>query len=217
MKTLTSLALSATLLLGGCGLFANLNQQAPPPVAEPPRVTVNDVLRNTVALVGADGIFCSGVAVQGIILTAYHCVDSGKAFEIFFDGKPYKGVPVLGWETYDLAIVDAVGAQMKDTLEVSPWEPEYGMKIVWTGFPLGDPTKRVFHGIVAAPQNVEVPAYFDIDGQVIPGNSGGPVVDEKGRLIGIVSATSLFLFGVPQIVDIGHAVRPEYIRKILNN
>lgn len=205
--------------LSGCGLF----RLPPPATPEPEAPKVDPVARavkNTIALAVKDGetydLFCSGVAVDGTFLTAEHCTKPGEEFFVLFRGRWYPGALVASDPEHDLAVIDAVGAKVKDSLEVSPWEPEYGMFIVFLGFPLGDPHLHFSAARVSAPVDSSDGYLFDVDGQFLPGNSGGPVLDERGRLIGIVSSTyALPGFPVPQFLPIGHAVRPEYIREIL--
>lgn len=207
------------VLSSGCGLFKFQPPTAPEPEGPDP---VALAVENTVAIGNeAEDIFCSGVAVEGTFLTAAHCVmEDGKVdespFRVRFRGKWYPGVVVTVWPEKDLAIIDAAGAKTRKTLEVSPWEPAYGMFVVYLGFPLGDPHLHLFDGRVSAPVDSHQGYLFDVDGQFIPGNSGGPVLDERGRLLGIVSSTTALPgFPIPQFLPIGHAVRPEFIREIL--
>lgn len=223
MRKLVAILLLA-LSLSACGLFQFPKPQPPP---EPEVDLVGKVLSNTVALrmthpeTGEVSAYCSGVAVDGIFVTANHCIEiidtemfAGFKFDVLFRGESHPVAVVVSWPEVDLAVIDAVGARARDTLEVSPWEPDYGVKIAWAGYPLGF-GPHIFHGFVSNPQDPELEFLFTVDGQFIPGTSGGPVVDEQGRLIGIVSSSAMAVVVLPQLIDIGYAVRPEYIREIL--
>jgi S1-C subfamily serine protease len=212
-----AIVLSAVLalFLSGCSLFSNM--AAPPVVVEPaPKVdVVARAVNNTVALQTKDGqIFCSGVAAEGIIITADHCVDDGVAFDVLYKGQLFDGFVVMEDGKLDLAFVDAVGARLKDSVPLAKKAPGLGSKVIWLGYPLGEHL-IMGTGIVGNP-SVVLPGlpgdYLAVYGQFIPGNSGGPVFNSKGALIGIVSRTMTFRGG---LVSVGYAVPWHTIQEAL--
>jgi S1-C subfamily serine protease len=200
------LAAVLALFLSGCSLFSSIT--APPAVIEQPAKVdaVARAVNNTVALQTKDGqIFCSGVAAEGIIITADHCVDDGVPFDVLYKGQTFDGFVVMQDGNLDLAFVDAVGARLKDTVPLAEKAPALGSKVIWLGYPLGEHL-IMGTGIVGNP-SVVLPGlpgdYLAVYGQFIPGNSGGPVFNSKGALIGIVSRTMTFRGG---LVSVGYAV-----------
>ena len=213
----TPYLLLLSLLLAGCGLFQMPPRQEPAPEAEQIDAVARAV-HSTVALLNDDFIFCSGIAVEGAFITAHHCISDAQPFRVRYMGKEYEGAVTATLEEYDLAAIDAVGARMRASVPLSDWAPQFGMFVIWLGYPAVDSHLHLFRGGVSAPVDKTDPYLFDIDGQFIYGNSGGPVLDERGRLLGIVSSTA-FLPNAPypQIMPIGHAVRPEYIKQLLDS
>jgi len=213
--------------LSGCGLFKFQPPPATPQPEDDGAAKLEQVLGSTVSLAaeieGKKVHFCSGVAVEGAILTADHCVSvfftekyKDVKWFVLYRGEYFHGVVVTRWTEKDMAVIDAVGARIRDTVSVSPWEPSYGMRVVWTGYPLGFTKVHLFAGYVAAPGSEYNDYTFDVDGQFIGGNSGGPLFDENGRLLGIVVSTAVGMGAeIPEIMPVGQAVLPENIRKIL--
>lgn len=209
------LIILAALLLPGCVAARAL---AP---TEVPLDKVEVLLDNTIALGVVNeknewSVFCSGVAVEGTFLTAHHCLEDEEPFSVRFRGEWYTGAVVAIWPERDLAVIDAVGARTRGTLRVSSLEPTSGDAVTWAGHPLGNGQAHIFTGVVSVPVTLGMDTFFAIHGQIIPGESGGPVVDEFGLLLGISSST-MALPGMmfPQLLPVGRAVRPHYIRTIL--
>lgn len=108
----------------------------------------------------------------------------------------WHGVVVRGDVRLDLALVriisDTDGNQVGDhrfpTVQIAPTERLRPGSRVWAfGFPLGVRTINVTEGAIAGFQmnaNDEV-AWLRSDAEFNPGNSGGMLVDQRGRLIGV--------------------------------
>lgn len=185
-----------SVFISGCGLFSFPTAPVDPEPAPPaPEVdVVQRAVDNTVALHTADEErrFCSGVVAEGAILTATHCVDDGIAFKIWYQGAMYEGVVVAMDDKTDLAIVAAVGARLKRTVPLGTKMPQLGNKVIWMGYPLAEDF-IMGTGIVGNPRvAVGVADFMAVYGQFIPGNSGGPVFNYKGELVGIISMTMAY-------------------------
>lgn len=138
--------------------------------------------------VGASG---SGVIISsdGLILTAAHVIEGSKEMTVIFpDGRQAKA-KVLGANfTRDAAMAKMVGdgpwpfAQIgsSDSLDVGDF-------VVAMGHPKGyDPTRRppVRFGRVMTKGNLD---FVTTDCTLIGGDSGGPLFDLEGRVVGIHS------------------------------
>ena len=143
----------------------------------------------------------SGIVLteDGYILTNFHVIQAAynggaPIMVIDFDGNEYPA-QVIGVETdSDLAVlkIDAEGltpAQLGDSDDIRVGQPIYAV-----GNPLGELTYTMTSGIVSAlnrrittDENITV-NMFQIDAAVNNGNSGGPVYNTRGQVIGVVTA-----------------------------
>jgi putative serine protease PepD len=89
----------------------------------------------------------------------------------------------------DLAVVH-VAEQLPALVSVTA-RPEIGSGVMAVGSPLGlDGTVTI--GIVSAFRSLEGSEYLQFSAAVSPGNSGGPVIDEHGRVVGVTSAKLVY-------------------------
>ncbi len=138
----------------------------------------------------------SGVVVDaaGYILTNYHVIENAAQVQVqLADGRNVPNVPVVGTDPLtDLAVLKVNDG----TLLAAPWgdsdQLEVGDQVVAVGNPYGL-TRTVTAGIVSAKDRREATdrgyqEYLQTDAAVNPGNSGGPLVDLKGQVVGINTA-----------------------------
>src|SRR5215218_6985803 len=143
----------------------------------------------------------SGFVVDrdGTILTNAHVVEGARDVSVRFSENGNDTIPaeVKGRDTStDLAVLKIDPSKVKD-LQVMPLgdssKVHVGDSVVAIGNPFGF-TRTVTTGIVSAKQRqITAPNGFPIrnviqtDASVNPGNSGGPLLDSQGRVIGINS------------------------------
>ena len=144
----------------------------------------------------------SGVVIddKGDILTNLHVIHSTDRWVItFFDGSTSDAEVVNVQPENDLAVIraktspdDLKPATLASTADLYP-----GDTVVAVGFPFGI-GPSVSHGVVAGlkrefddPEDKDTPALKNLiqfTAPVNPGNSGGPLVNRDGEVVGIVTA-----------------------------
>ena len=140
----------------------------------------------------------SGViySADGYIITNFHVVEAADNITVTTSDRRRYSAEVVGTEPKsDLAVlkIDATGLPFLETADSDLAEP--GQWVLAVGSPLGL-TSTVTAGIVSAkgrnlsllrdPDAIE--SFIQTDAAVNPGNSGGPLVDVEGRLLGINTA-----------------------------
>lgn len=132
------------------------------------------------------------VSPDGLVVTNQHVVGGAGSVEVFVDGEDRPlNARVLGMsECNDLAVLDLEG----DGYPYFEWfegTVDAGIDIWAAGFPQGDPEYSISRGsVVKAEADGETEwASFDFsiehDATTEPGNSGGPVITEDGRVVGV--------------------------------
>jgi S1-C subfamily serine protease len=199
-----------------------------------PAVVRIDTVRRVINPLG--GLFGSGPSIQqqqgqgsgfitrsdGVILTNAHVVDGANEVDVTLpDGRSYSG-KVLGADPVtDVAVVKVAAsglpvAPLGDSSKVRP-----GEWAIAIGNPLGlDNT--VTAGIISAVQRTNaigegqrVP-YIQTDAAVNPGNSGGPLINDRGQVIGINTAIRQapgagLSFAIP--INLGRQIAAQIIER----
>ncbi len=154
---------------------------------------VRETTSATVGLVsphsGASG---SGVIVSkdGLILTAAHVIEGSPVVNVIFpDGETVRG-KVLGYNrTKDQGMVQITDdgewpyVQLGNSLEMTP-----GKWVVALGHPGGYDPVRTPPVRLGRVQSVNAVGFFTTDCKLIGGDSGGPLFDLNGKLVGIHSS-----------------------------
>ncbi len=150
-----------------------------------------------VVLIETGPNLCAGTIVdeRGTIATAYHCVASGWSSRVTTrEGREARAFVLNTSPRDDLALLSA------PTLAGSPWlpiaddPPTPGDAVVALGHPQGAEAERraLFEGILTWSVSLGVvsavgPRLLQVDAPLNPGSSGGPIVNEAGELVGVVS------------------------------
>ena len=129
---------------------------------------------------------------SGIAVTNNHVVTGAALLKVWVGGESEaRNAKVLGVsECWDLAVIDLEGGDYPYlTFHEGAIDP--GLEVYAAGFPLGDPEFTLTKGIVSKARAdgetnwASVPAVVEHDARIRPGNSGGPLVDEDGKVVGI--------------------------------
>ena len=150
------------------------------------------------------------VSADGLVLTNAHVVgDAAEVTVVLHDGRRLTGkVEERAGEDVDLALVrvpvgDARPLELgSDSLEVGSWVGSvgHGMGGAWTF------TTGMVSNIY--PEGGDRPV-FQTQIPLNPGNSGGPVFDRAGRVVGVVTA------GITEATAINFAIRIELAHRWL--
>ncbi len=164
-----------------------------------PSVSKN-IFKDNIQSSSGTGFFLS----KDIIATNYHVVADAKDIKISYNQKQYDAKLLIKDAINDLALLqiqfDDNELERKMFLEqISPLpvgevnQVKEGDKVFTIGFPLIQElgkTPRVSEGIINSIYGInDDPRMFQISIPVQPGNSGGPMFNHNGEVIGIITST----------------------------
>ena len=137
----------------------------------------------------------TGVVIKssGVILTNAHVVEDIENITVVFqDGSSYAGVVQNIDKQSDLAVVKINKLGLKPITFAEPQSITAGRSVIAIGTPLSlsmrnTVTKGIVSGVNVCMQDSFYPL-IQTDAAINAGNSGGPLVNMKGQLIGINSS-----------------------------
>ena len=186
------------------------------PYPEQPSKTIKHVYSGTGFMFGS----------KDYVITNWHVIRGTKKIKVkFLNGEKINAEVLLKDPQNDIAFLK---------LERSPQLPPSDLKVgdsskVRMGdkvFTIGYPAHWVMgqnpkytEGVVNALSGVkDDPKVFQISVQILPGNSGGPLFDQSGEVIGITQATldpqlaTESIGALPQ--NVNYAIKSSYIKKL---
>jgi S1-C subfamily serine protease len=159
---------------------------------------------------------------QGLILTNNHVIENGQKVEVtLYDKHHYKATVVTVDRGHDLALlkIDAPNL-VPATLAETSTGLTVGQRVYAIGNPFGL-SGTMTRGIISAIRSVRGPESNPIedaiqtDASVNPGNSGGPLLNSRGEVIGIT--TMIASNGADQSSGIGFAIPINTAKAVLDD
>jgi serine protease Do len=160
---------------------------------------------------------------QGYLVTNFHVIMGQKHISVTRFKKAgaelkrilHKNVRIAALDPFhDLAVLQVKGKADEPFLPIvfSPDEKtSVGEKVFVIGNPLGL-ERTVTEGVVShTARNFGGKLYLQVDASVNPGNSGGPLFNSKGEVIGVIN------MGVPYMQGLNFAIPVRHVKYILDH
>lgn len=200
--------------LGGSGFPPVFSELEPTPlhVALPSAAWAQSIARSgaasTVKVLGqACGYVQEGsafVVAPGEVVTNAHVVAGEHATTVVVRGQQYPATTVYFDPTFDLAVL-RTAAPLGPPLALDPSTAPSGTKGAVVGYPENGPLsvdpaavaeELNAHGRNIYNEGTVTRQVYQVDANVQPGNSGGPLLDAGGQVIGVVFSRSTAYSGV---------------------
>jgi serine protease Do len=131
----------------------------------------------------------SGIIWQsnGLIVTNAHVARTGQVTIVFDDGRAVDGVVTAHDPRRDLAAIEIepAGFSLPVASIGHPTDLRAGDIVVALGNPLGVVGAMALGVVHAVEAQRGVPRWIRADIRLAPGNSGGPLADARGRIVGV--------------------------------
>lgn len=153
------------------------------------------------------------ISSEGHILTAAHVVSGLKTVQVQLHGGLTLEAQVERIdESKDLALVKLPGKGYTP-LRLAETRPAVGSEVYAVGTPLTEELAySLTRGVVSAFRSEQGREFLQTDTAVSPGNSGGPLLNAQGEVVGVVSTKVVF----PGAEGIAFAVPSDQVRSSLN-
>ena len=157
------------------------------------KITIKDL--GTLTLKSSQGkTHCVGngsgffITSDGYFVTNYHVIDGVEEVVVIYDDKVYKADVVAKSKDKDLALLKTEG-HFKTVRIYDGGACSIGQTIFAVGYPNIDIQGldvKVTKGIISSKTGIGGNEdLYQMDAAIQPGNSGGPVADEDGRVVGV--------------------------------
>lgn len=171
----------------------------------------------SVVSIGTDVSQGSGflISKEGYIVTNYHVLEGARYAKVLrYESNEWILAEPIGYDpVLDIAVIKISGSNL-DYLEFDNSDDiKVGEKTIALGNPLGL-SFSVTEGIVSALNRAgpnDLKAYIQIDTPLNPGNSGGPLINKQGKVIGINN------FKLQDSENLGFALESNYAVESINN
>ncbi|MBI2866745.1 MAG: trypsin-like peptidase domain-containing protein [Chloroflexi bacterium] len=160
------------------------------------------------------------ITATGLALTNNHVIQGTQQFRALFDdGRNLVGT-VLGTDTrLDIAVVQITGESFEPATLGGANEVQLGEEVIVLGYPLGSQLRgglSVSKGVVSGfRRSTTNRLTIQTDAALNPGNSGGPLVSSRGRVVGINTSIATGTTTGEPVERIGFAVAIDHALDVL--
>lgn len=154
------------------------------------------------------------VAANGVLVTCAHVVEDANEVEVILGEKTYTAKVIDTDEATDLAVLKIEAKDLQSLPLADSDAALLGQDVRAVGYPLSDVLGtgvKVTRGTISGIMQRNGQKQLQIDAAVNPGNSGGPVVNSLGEVVGVTSAK---LNGM-EIQRVGICVPANPVREFL--
>ena len=167
-------------------------------------IYVEDILGNTV---NGSGFF---ISADGKLVTCYHVIDMAKTISVTTSAGKYYDVRIIDFDTVnDIAVLKINRTGDFFTVNKSP--ASVGAHVYAYGSPLGLENTFTSGTISNASRKYGMTEYYQTDASISGGNSGGPLINAYGEVIGINAES--FIYGN----NLNLAIKISTLDKLKNN
>ncbi len=157
----------------------------PPEASGPPSLPEGD----RVVISGGTGFF---ITDSGHLLTNHHVIEDASKVTVFIGGDSLPARLIQAEPSLDLAVLK-IEKQVKSIPLASSKGLRMGNAVFTIGFPntqLQGVRPKYTNGRISSLSGIQDdPRKVQITVPIQPGNSGGPLVDERGNVVGVVSSS----------------------------
>jgi serine protease Do len=174
-----------------------------------------NAIQAVVTISGTKG-FGSGVVISpdGYIVTNYHVVQGEKNLSVKLNQNIKLNAEVVKTNPdYDLALLKLTATELKSLPFANSDDAEIGDEVYAVGTPSDlELEQTITKGIISGKRTLENISYIQSDVSISPGNSGGPLLNDRGQIIGI---TTMKMVG-KGIEGIGFSIPSNIVLEMLN-
>lgn len=159
---------------------------------------------------------------NGVIVTNYHVINGANGVDVFVNRdngvKKYRAKVLISDKTNDISLLQIDDNTFDKFLSlpyaVKTTIQDVGTNVFALGYPmsniLGEEIK-VTDGIISSRTGYQGDIVtYQISAPIQFGNSGGPLFDKQGNIVGITNA------GVPNAQNVGYAIKTSYLKNLID-
>ncbi len=145
------------------------------------------------------------IGSDGLIATSLHVIGEGRPIDVqAADGSKLEVVEITAWDRrFDLALIRVKGKALPPLPLGNSDGLRQGDEVIALGNPMGL-EHSVVRGVISARRDIEGVEMVQVAIPIEPGNSGGPLLDMKGQVQGVMALKSVMTANLGFAVPVNH-------------